>query len=514
MSMKKSHGGRGRETRVSSGRVARKPRLDSSRAPKKPYRPGYATTLRKQGGSVFASVARTKSKSKNDDGSDVDFNTIADRGFRLQQVLAAAGYGSRRQCETLVSEGRVEVDGVVVTEQGVRVKPGEQKIRVDGEGLPKVKPVYIALNKPKNALCTNSDPQGRRRVLDFMPEDLGRLFPVGRLDQNSEGLILLTNDGALAQRLTHPSYEVPKRYRVQVAGLVDHELVNALKRGVHIAEGVVQADEVTIRASHKKSSVLEITLTEGKNREIRRMLARVGHKVMQLQRVQVGTIKLGKLAPGDFRRLTAAEVADLYRLAENPRKAEPENKSRNLAPVELSTLEERESEKALLREDAKALEREKAKRQPNDPNYSVEVRKQFKRKYESVAEFEAAEGEPRLERRSGRRASKDEFRDEFRSEERGESRRRARHEFDDEVRTIGPKKFSRDEDDSRVPDRFNADASKLRREERRRRGSRAGDDGAREERSTRSSKRDGGSKSRKGPRQPRQGRATRGGRGR
>ncbi|MBR5760139.1 MAG: rRNA pseudouridine synthase, partial [Thermoguttaceae bacterium] len=202
---------------------------------------------------------------------------LEDQGRRLQQVLAAAGYGSRRQCEELILDGRVEVDGKIVTELGARVRVGEQKIRVDGEALPKVRPVYVALNKPKNALCTNNDPSGRRRVVDFIPEKFGRLFPVGRLDQNSEGLILLTNDGALAERLTHPRFEVPKKYRVQVAGLVDYELVDALKRGVHIAEGVVQADEVVIRAKHKMSSILEITLTEGKNREIRRMLARVGH---------------------------------------------------------------------------------------------------------------------------------------------------------------------------------------------------------------------------------------------
>lgn len=497
MSKGQSRGGRGRKPQG-----PRKPRLNDSRAPKKSkvYRRGDVSAARRQGGSVFAATKRAKEAK----GADEEFNAVAERGFRLQQVLAAAGYGSRRQCETLISEGRVEVDGVITTELGVRVKPGEQKIRVDGEGLPKTKPVYVAFNKPKNALCTNSDPSGRRRVLDFLPDDLGCLFPVGRLDQNSEGLILLTNDGALAQRLTHPSYEVPKRYLVQVAGLVDFELVNALKRGVHIAEGVVQADDARIRSSHKKSSVLEITLTEGKNREIRRMLARVGHKVMQLQRVQVGAIKLGKLAPGEYRRLTAAEVAELYRLSESPKKPETTEKKRGLAPVEVSKLEERESEKSAARDDAKALERAQTKRKGNDPNFVKELRSQIHDQYETVV---AASDE----RPSRRRAPKEEFREEFRSEERGEKRRRARREFDDEVRTIGVKKFSRDDDETGRPDRFNADASDLRRRDSRRRSSRDDRDAPRE---TRTSKRDGGAKSRKAPRQPRQGRATRGGRGR
>lgn len=486
MKIRDTRKGRGRSSRDDSKRStlgARKPRLDSSRAPKKTYRPGFASTLRRQGGSVFSDVVRVKDRVNEETSSDSDFNAIASGGFRLQQVLAAAGYGSRRQCETLIADGRVEVDGRTVTELGVRVKPGEQKIRVDGENLPKVKPVYVAFNKPKNTLCTNRDPQGRRRVADFIPGALGRLFPVGRLDQNSEGLILLTNDGALAQRLTHPSYETPKKYRVQVAGSADYELVEALKRGVHIAEGVVQADDVTIRSSRKNSSILEITLTEGKNREIRRMLARVGHKVMQLQRVQVGSIKLGKLAPGEFRRLTSAEVADLYRLASPPRAKERDEKTRDQAPIEVSALEEREAEKAAARSDAKALEREQARAAARDPNFSAAVRRQLRREYGGGSDRAATEG-VREERRS-------------------------RRDRDDEVRTIGAKKFSREEDER--SDYLAADESELRRARRRRNFRR--DEEAFGERSARASQR-GGAKERKTPRQPRGGRATRGGRGR
>ena len=233
-------------------------------------------------------------------------------GHRVQKILAAAGYGSRRECEELISTGRVEIDGKIVTELGVRADPAVQRIRVDGEALPKTRPVYLAVNKPKGFLCTHRDQQGRRRVIDLVPDQFGRVFPVGRLDQYSEGLILLTNDGAFAEQLTHPRFEVPKKYQVQVAGEVEPDLPRRLQKGIHIAEGVVQADEVKIKSRHALSSVLEIVLREGKNREIRRMLARIGHKVLTLRRIAIGPVKLGDLAPGEYRLLTKREVASLY----------------------------------------------------------------------------------------------------------------------------------------------------------------------------------------------------------
>ncbi|MBR5414814.1 MAG: rRNA pseudouridine synthase [Thermoguttaceae bacterium] len=233
-------------------------------------------------------------------------------GHRVQKILAAAGYGSRRECEELISTGRVEIDGKIVTELGVRADPAVQRIRVDGEALPKTRPVYLAVNKPKGFLCTHRDQQGRRRVIDLVPDQFGRVFPVGRLDQYSEGLILLTNDGAFAEQLTHPRFEVPKKYQVQVAGEVEPDLPRRLQKGIHIAEGVVQADEVKIKSRHALSSILEIVLREGKNREIRRMLARIGHKVLTLRRIAIGPVKLGDLAPGEYRLLTKREVASLY----------------------------------------------------------------------------------------------------------------------------------------------------------------------------------------------------------
>lgn len=447
-------GGRKRGARQESNARggARKPKLDPTRGQKRRSRL-TSNDRRAAANSVFA-ASNVSTRIRQSDNEDV-------QGRRLQQVLAAAGYGSRRACEELIVDGRVEVDGKIVTELGVRVVPGEQKIRVDGEALPKAKPIYVALNKPKNTLCTNSDPSGRRRVVDFIPQELGRLFPVGRLDQNSEGLILLTNDGALAERLTHPRFKVPKKYRVQVAGLVDGELVYALKRGVHIAEGIVQADDVLIRSCHKMSSVLEITLTEGKNREIRRMLARVGHKVMQLQRIQVGSIKLSKLAPGEYRKLTPREVADLYRLAET----RPDENTLDLTgmpaalrqrPLEVGELEEREAEKAELAEAKKGGARKVEKKvKRRDPNFHDEVKTQFKRRFDDdrASSYEDDDWSDR------RRAPRPEFREEFRSKEREDERRRVRREYDDEERTIGPKKFSREERPGRR-DAFNEDASK------------------------------------------------------
>lgn len=263
---------------------------------------------RHDAGSVFAGSAAASAGKRSKANPPVDFGGDA---HRLQQVLAAAGFGSRRQCEELITDGRVDVDGQTAS-LGMKVNPTTQKIRVDGEALPKTKPVYLAMNKPKGFLCTGRDQQGRRRAIDLVPQKFGRVFPIGRLDANSEGLLLLTNDGALCQRLAHPKYEVSKKYQVQVAGLVEPDLIVMLKKGVHLAEGIVQADDAVLKSCHKKSSILEITLTEGKNREIRRMLARAGHKVMQLKRVAVGSVKLGKLLSGDVRELTHQEVARLY----------------------------------------------------------------------------------------------------------------------------------------------------------------------------------------------------------
>jgi 23S rRNA pseudouridine2605 synthase len=232
---------------------------------------------------------------------------------RLQKVLAAAGLGSRRQCEELITTGRVEVDRKVITELGSKVEPNGQEIRVDGQALPRPKRHYYAVHKPPGILSTNSDPSGRPRVIDLLPASHIRLFTIGRLDLHSEGLILVTNDGELANRLTHPRYGVHKTYRVQVVGRPDNEVLMKLRRGVHLAEGVARVEDVRIQSHHKESTILEMVLREGQNREIRRALAKLGHKVLRLIRIAVGPIRLGSLPAGASRPLSRDEVAALWK---------------------------------------------------------------------------------------------------------------------------------------------------------------------------------------------------------
>ena len=238
---------------------------------------------------------------------------------RLQKVLAAAGYGSRRQCEELIVTGRVEVDGQVVTQLGTKVDPQLHEIRVDGELVRPPQVVYYMLNKPSGVVCTARDPAGRPRVIDLVPEH-PRVFPVGRLDLHSEGLILLTNDGALANRLAHPRYGVEKTYLAQVAGLLTGAEVQKLLRGMYLAEGFARVARLKIRKRHKLSTWVEMTLDQGRNRQIRRMMARLGHKVMKLKRIGFGPLRLGSLPRGAWRHLTPREVALLRQAAQQSTK--------------------------------------------------------------------------------------------------------------------------------------------------------------------------------------------------
>jgi len=254
-------------------------------------------------------------------------------GDRLQKVLAAAGVASRRECEQLILEGRVEVDRQVVTELGTRVDPQRQEIRVDGEPLRQPKLLYFAVNKPEGVVSTARDPAGRHRVTDLLPPNTPRVYCVGRLDISSEGLILVTNDGELANGLTHPRHGVEKIYHVQVAGQVNREVLDQLHRGLHLAEGFAHVKHVRIKSRRKQSTVLEMVLDEGRNREVRRLLARVGHKVQRLKRVAVGPVRLGDLPTGAVRPLMKKEIDALQRAiargpapveAHRPPKAGPE----------------------------------------------------------------------------------------------------------------------------------------------------------------------------------------------
>lgn len=254
--------------------------------------------------------------------ADVQTAPSADQGERLQKVLAAAGVGSRRECEELIREGRVEVDRQVTTELGTRVHPGQQEIRVDGESVHRPKRIYYAVNKPPGVVCTSRDPSGRLRVVDLV-ESKERLFTVGRLDRSSEGLIIVTNDGRLADQLTHPRYGVQKTYAVRVAGNPAPAQLDALRKGVRLAEGVAHVASLRVKRRQKQTTDLEIVLNEGRNREIRRILARIGHKVLSLRRIAVGTLRLGKLPVGASRKLTREEIRSLEKCIGQPRARSP-----------------------------------------------------------------------------------------------------------------------------------------------------------------------------------------------
>ncbi|HEY2159070.1 MAG TPA: pseudouridine synthase [Isosphaeraceae bacterium] len=235
---------------------------------------------------------------------------------RLQKVLAHAGLGSRRACEEFILKGRVTVDGKVVRELGTKVDPRRSKVAVDGEPIHIEPLAYYAVYKPKGYVSTNDDPSGRPRVVDLLPEVPQRVYTVGRLDEMSVGLILLTNDGNLAHKLAHPKYGVEKLYRVVVAGSPTKEVLDQLVEGIWLAEGKVRAKRVRPVGKRGDSTILEMVLSEGKNREVRRMLAKFGHKVMSLTRIAVGPVTIKGLSAGEFRRLTPREVDMLRRVAE------------------------------------------------------------------------------------------------------------------------------------------------------------------------------------------------------
>lgn len=234
---------------------------------------------------------------------------------RLNKILAHAGVGSRRQCDMLIAEGRVMVDGKIAHELGTKVGP-EQTIEVDGQPIHAERHVYWLVNKPRGYLCTNRDPARRPLAVDLVPKVAQRVYTVGRLDEASEGLLLLTNDGDLAHRLMHPRFGVTKTYLVQVAGRPEADDLRQLLKGVWLSEGHVKARSVKRLKTHGGSTWLRIVLAEGKNREIRRMLARLNHKVLNLRRIAIGPVQLKTLPRGKTRRLSAAELASLRLLVE------------------------------------------------------------------------------------------------------------------------------------------------------------------------------------------------------
>jgi 23S rRNA pseudouridine2605 synthase len=243
-------------------------------------------------------------------------NPVSTIGYmeRLNKLLAHAGVGSRRQCDALIRAGRVAVDGRTAHDLGTKIDPDAHQLTVDGNPVALERPVYWLVNKPRGVVCTNHDPAGRMRAIDLVPHVEQRVYTVGRLDEMSEGLLLLTNDGDLAFRLMHPRFGIDKTYLVQVQGQPSKGDLQQLLRGVWLAEGKVHAKRIKPLKRQGESTWLRIVLSEGKNREIRRMLAKLGHKVLALKREAIGPVKLDRLPKGKARRLSGLELQTLQQM--------------------------------------------------------------------------------------------------------------------------------------------------------------------------------------------------------
>src|ERR1700752_2488779 len=245
--------------------------------------------------------------------------------IRLQKILSAAGVASRRTAETLITQGRVSVNGQTITELGTKADPAADEIKVDGRGVPRQKASrYFLLNNPRGYITSRSDPKHRPTVIDLLAEGGVRdyIYPVGRLDYDSEGLLLLTSDGELAARLTHPRHGVAREYEVRVRGVPDAHALDRLSRGVTIDGRRTATAEVRLRRTYESESgtqgILSLVIHEGRNRQVRKMLDAIGHPVVQLRRVRIGPIADDRLKPGQFRALTASEIAALKKGAPGP----------------------------------------------------------------------------------------------------------------------------------------------------------------------------------------------------
>ncbi|MEO1995540.1 MAG: pseudouridine synthase [Planctomycetaceae bacterium] len=248
--------------------------------------------------------------------------TDQNASVRLELFLSSSGIGARRKCAEYIRAGRVSVDGQVVSEPGCRIQEVTQVVRFDGEQVRYEVKRYFVVNKPTGYLCTDRDPEGRPRAVDLVPlRSKTRLFTVGRLDESSQGLLLVTNDGYLANRLAHPRYEVTRTYRVQVAGIPDSTTLMKLRRGMYFADGKLQVRAARKLKTQGKSSYIELDMREGRNREIRRLLSRVGHKVIKLERIAFGPLRLARLGVGCARELKTDEVARLRLFVADSRKS-------------------------------------------------------------------------------------------------------------------------------------------------------------------------------------------------
>jgi len=233
---------------------------------------------------------------------------------RLQKFLANAGVTSRRKAEELIEAGRVKVNGSVVRELGTKVDPARDEVLVDGRRIRSAQEIWVALHKPRGYVSTRHDPQGRPTIYELLPEELHSLFYVGRLDVDSEGLILLTNAGDTAHRMLHPSFEVTRVYDVLVRGFLNRDAEERLRAGVMLDDGMARAQSVRVRPGRTPDeSRVRLSLREGRKREVRRMMSALGHDVRRLRRISYGPIQLGALPPGKWRRLTETELRSLPR---------------------------------------------------------------------------------------------------------------------------------------------------------------------------------------------------------
>jgi len=244
-----------------------------------------------------------------------DIETDDEGLIRLQKLLAQSGVASRRKCEELMLDGEIEVDGEVVTRLGTKVDPRTAVVRVSGKRLPPVSDhVYLVLHKPRGVVSTMADPEGRRTIADLVADRPERLFHVGRLDTDTSGLLLLTNDGDFARRMAHPSYEVEKTYVAEVAGRIAKDTVADLLAGVTLEDGPVQVRRIRVLDTNASASIVELVIHEGRNRIVRRLMDHVGHPVKQLSRIRFGPVELGTLKSGRIRELTSDELGQLLEI--------------------------------------------------------------------------------------------------------------------------------------------------------------------------------------------------------
>jgi 23S rRNA pseudouridine2605 synthase len=230
---------------------------------------------------------------------------------RLQKFLAEAGLASRRASEEIILAGRVEVNGATVSQLGARVDPLHDRVKVDGQPVRLKRKLYVALNKPPKLVCSRKDELNRSTIYELLPKEWGHLHSVGRLDYNSEGLIFLTNDGELSLHLTHPRYGIRKKYLATVEGRLEEDMLREFTRGLWHEGEKLKAEKVHLVSASQSRSVVELELTEGKYREVRRLFESQGRTVKRLQRIQIGKIKLGELRPGKWRTLTEPEIKSL-----------------------------------------------------------------------------------------------------------------------------------------------------------------------------------------------------------